>query len=154
MDALEPKILPRHLFGFCAGPDICDYCLEHGETMEKTYKRISYDSEFDLAYFSRVSAKGTKAEHSIDIGDFIIDISNRNRVIGLEVLDASKNLGMTKKQLSSVENTSIVVKYTPSSVVISLTLKIKNVEKEFRIPLVVDLMQGRAKHEKSQFAFA
>jgi uncharacterized protein YuzE len=112
--------------------------------------KMSYDSEEDILSLS----KGIKVKASIDIGDFIIDVDHRGLIVGLEILNASQNIGLKEEFLKSLEQASMQVTYKPNSVFIAIYMKMKNKEKEIRIPLTVDLGHGAVKTEKTQFAVA
>jgi len=118
--------------------------------MAKTNTKMSYDSEEDILSLS----KGVKAKASIDIGDFIIDVDNRGFIVGLEILNASQNLGIEEKLLRSLENAAMQVTYKPNYVYIAIFMKIKEKEKEIAIPLTIDLGHGSVKTERMQFAMA
>ncbi|MBN2052502.1 DUF2283 domain-containing protein [Candidatus Woesearchaeota archaeon] len=112
-------------------------------------KKIIYDSEEDILSLT----KGVKVKSSMDIGDFVIDIDHEGFISGIEILNASQNLGIEEEQLKTIEEASMNITYKPGHVLISLLLKSKRKEKEIAIPLTVDL--GRtAKTEKTRFAIA
>lgn len=111
---------------------------------------MTYDAEEDILSLS----KNVKVKASIDIGDFIIDVDHDGFVAGIEILNASQNLGLTEVQLASLEQASMNVTYKPNYVLIALLMKIKNKEKDITIPLTVDLGHGSIKTEKTRFAVA
>ncbi|MFH1211743.1 MAG: DUF2283 domain-containing protein [Candidatus Woesearchaeota archaeon] len=109
--------------------------------------KINYDQEDDILSLS----KEAKVKHSIDIGDFIVDIDHKGFVAGIEILNASENLNLSSKELALLEQASMVVSYKPNHVCIAITMKLKDKEKDITIPITVDL--GHAgKTEKSEFA--
>jgi len=57
----------------------------------KEYKatNLDYDMRNDSLY---IYTKGWKYKGSLDLGDIIISISEDGEIIGIEILDASKNL--------------------------------------------------------------
>ena len=60
---------------------------------------ISYDREVDAAY---ISISNEKPQAAIIVADGIhIDITGENRIVGIEILDASKKLSV--KSLFTVE---------------------------------------------------
>jgi len=65
---------------------------------------FDYDYYSDSLYISKTKEK---VKGSIRVGDFIMDISFDTRVIGLEILNASKNLGTTKKSLKNIKKAKI-----------------------------------------------
>jgi len=113
-------------------------------------KKMMYDSEEDILSLS----KGIKVKASIDIGDFIVDVDYSGFIVGIEILNASQNLGIKEEQLKSLEEASMNVIYKPNYVLVTLFLKSKGKEKEVAIPLTIDLGHGSIKTEKTQFAVA
>jgi len=63
--------------------------------------RIEYDSKADAMY---IWLRKTKYDVSEELAEnVIIDLDKRGRIIGIEVLDASKNLG--KELVNKILNT-------------------------------------------------
>src|SRR3989344_2692614 len=118
--------------------------------MAKINTKMKYDSEEDILSLS----KNIKVEASIDVGDFIVDIDHKGFVVGIEILNASQNIGMTESQLTSLETASMNVTYKPNYVYIVIFMKLKEKEKDIAIPLTLDLGHGSIKTEKTQFAMA
>jgi len=63
--------------------------------------RIEYDSKADAMYIWLRKAKYDVSEELAE--NVIIDLDKRGRIIGIEVLDASKNLG--KELVNKILNT-------------------------------------------------
>lgn len=63
--------------------------------------RIEYDSKADAMYIWLRKAKYDISEEIAE--NVIIDLDKRGRIIGIEVLDASKNLG--KELVNKILNT-------------------------------------------------
>jgi len=63
--------------------------------------RIEYDSRADAMYIWLRKAKYDVSEELAE--NVIIDLDKRGRIIGIEVLDASKNLG--KELVNKILNT-------------------------------------------------
>ena len=61
--------------------------------MAKQIKTIDYDLDEDILFISN----GEKVKASLDIGDFILDVNHNNLICGIEIMDASVNLGQIKK---------------------------------------------------------
>jgi len=111
--------------------------------------KIIYNQEENILTLS----KEKKVKHSIDIGDFIVDIAHDGLVAGIEILNASENLNLTQKELETVEQASMVVTYKPDNVRIAIVLKLEHKEKDITIPLTIELgHDGRT--EKSDFGVA
>lgn len=118
--------------------------------MEKNNTRINYDYEEDILSFS----KGNKVISSVDIGDFVIDIDTNNLVSGLEILNSSENLKLSREQLKKIQKVSMIVTYKPNYVYIYLVIKLKNIEKNITMPFTIDLGHKTAKTENINFAVA
>ncbi|PIN88740.1 hypothetical protein COU61_03645, partial [Candidatus Pacearchaeota archaeon CG10_big_fil_rev_8_21_14_0_10_35_13] len=73
--------------------------------MARQIKTIDYDSDNDIFFIS----DGEKVKASLDIGDFILDVSHDNLICGVEIMDASENLGISKENLRTVQNIKMSV---------------------------------------------
>ena len=73
--------------------------------MARTIKTIDYDIDNDIFFVS----DGEKVKSSIDIGDFVLDVDHRNLICGIEIMDASENLGIDKEILKNVETLEIFI---------------------------------------------
>ena len=72
-----------------------------------------YDKELDILHvYSDEIKKGVKG--CMSIGDFNIDISNDNKVVGIEVEEASKILNLSKEVLSSPDSVDLIIRKTGS----------------------------------------
>ncbi len=108
--------------------------------------RINYDYEEDILAMS----KGKKSKESIDVGDFIVDIDAQGFVAGIEILNASENLKISRQQLKMLKKASMVVRYKPDHIYISLVLSLKEKEKDITIPLILN--SGHTTTQKTVFA--
>ncbi len=113
--------------------------------MAKEIKTIIYDEEYDIFYLSN----GDKVRESIDIGDFVLDVSHNNLICGVEIMDASENLGMGKEILKSVKSIKMSVNYKTNHVYVLLTITFKKAGKEANvsIPLTLGLGHKEPKRE-------
>ncbi len=105
--------------------------------MAKEIKTIDYDSEQDIFFINN----GNKVQASIDIGDFILDVNHNNLICGIEVMDASENLGISKESLRNIKNIKMSVNYNTNHVYVLLvmTFKKKGKEVNMSIPLTLNL---------------
>jgi uncharacterized protein YuzE len=115
--------------------------------MAKSIAEIKYDAEEDILSFW----KGNPSQSSIEIGDFIIDIDSKGFVSGLEILNVSENLEMSREILGNIENASMAVVYKPGYVYILIRVKLKGKDKNISIPLTVDLGHKKVKREEIVF---
>lgn len=68
-------------------------------------KKIRYDKENDILYVH----KGKKEADSLPIGDYIVEFSHDNKVVGMEVLNASSNLSMMLEDRISPEDLDSII---------------------------------------------
>ena len=77
--------------------------------MEGKVTKISYNEEDDILLIY----KDGKVKGNLMIGGFVIDISYRGEVIGIEVLDATENLKMfniTKDMMKYIKSARLISK--------------------------------------------
>src|SRR3989344_5965526 len=89
--------------------------------MAKKIKTIDYDSNNDILFLSN----GKKVKSSLDIGDFVLDVSHDNLICGIEIMDASENLGIDKEFLKHVQNVKMSVSYKTNHVFVLLMITFK-----------------------------
>ncbi|MEK6891458.1 MAG: DUF2283 domain-containing protein [Nanoarchaeota archaeon] len=113
--------------------------------MAKQIKRIDYDLENDIFSISN----GEKVKASIDIGDFILDVNHKNLICGMEIMDASENLGIAKEVLGNIQNMKMSITYKTNHVYVLLNIVFKKQGKEVnvQIPLTLNLGHKTPKKE-------
>ena len=89
--------------------------------MARQIKTIDYDYENDIFSVSN----GDRVKASLDVGDFILDVSNDNLVCGIEIMDASENLGVSKEVLGNIQNMKMSVTYKTNHVYVLLMIVFK-----------------------------
>jgi uncharacterized protein YuzE len=87
--------------------------------MAKQIKTIDYDEENDDLFISI----GEKVKASLDIGDFILDVSHDNLICGIEIMNASENLGVEKDILNKIKSMKMSVRYKTNHVYVLLIRK-------------------------------
>ena len=104
---------------------------EIGEIMAKNAK-VDYDSKCDSLYVFT----GRKANDSIELGNYVVDFDNDEKVSGIEIFDISKMLGVSKPMidLAKVKDAQLNVSQSKSSIYVMVLLRAvmagKSVEKE------------------------
>ena len=100
-------------------------------------KTIDYDSQNDILFISN----GEKVKASLDIGDFVLDVSHNNLISGIEIMDVSENLGIAKDILKNIKSMKMSVTYKTNYVYVLLMIIFKKEDKEVnvQIPLTLDL---------------
>ena len=117
--------------------------------MARKIKVIDYDSKNDIFSIS----EGEKVKASIDIGDFILDVSHKNLICGIEIMDASENLGINKNVLKNIENIKMSVNYKTNHVYILLMIMFKQKGKEVNIPIPLTLDLGHKVPKKELLVY-
>lgn len=101
--------------------------------------KIDYDEENDVLYLYT----GEKAKDSLQIDNFVIDFSSENKIVGIEVMDASKILSelsqtdLSKEALSKIENAGISVYQSRELIYILLVLhlSVRGQKVDVRVPV-------------------
>jgi uncharacterized protein YuzE len=99
--------------------------------------KINYDEENDILYVY----SGEKAKDSLEIDNFVLDISPDNRIVGVEIFDAinylSKVSGLkiSKESLSNISDVRMQFYQRKELfyVLIFLALKVEGKEKEINL---------------------
>jgi uncharacterized protein YuzE len=94
-------------------------------------KRISYDKENDLLFIHKGFYENEKFKTNIDIGDLILDLSTKKRIVGIEIINASeflKEFGIGKSTMENMEDAKFEAQIKPNSIIIGLKLKTKKEE--------------------------
>src|SRR3989344_51765 len=98
--------------------------------MAKQIKTIDYDATNDILFISN----DEKVKTSLDVGDFILNVNHANLICGVEIMDASENLGVSKEVLGSIKNIKMSVTYKTNHVYILLMITFNKEDKEVNIP--------------------
>lgn len=106
--------------------------------MARPIKTIDYDSDNDILFMS----DGEKVKSSLDIGDFVLDVSHDNLICGIEVMDASENLGVSKEFLDNIQNIKMSVTYKTNYVYVLLMMTFKKEDQVVNIPIPLTLDLG------------
>lgn len=117
--------------------------------MAKPIKTIDYDFDNDIFFLSN----GEKIKASLDIGDFILDVSHENLICGIEIMDASENLGISKENLKFIQNIKMSVTYKTNNVFILLMMIFKKEDKEVNVPIPLTLSLGHKASKKEELVY-
>jgi len=99
--------------------------------------KVDYDEENDVLWVF----VGEKVKDSLEIDNFIIDFSHENKVVGVEILDASEIISklsqteISKEMLSEIKEASInfIQSKELFFIIIGLLTTINKVQKEIPI---------------------
>ncbi|MBT4174052.1 DUF2283 domain-containing protein [archaeon] len=97
---------------------------------------ISYDKENDIFAIHKGFASDEKFKGNIDVGDLILDVSTKERIVGIEILNASvflKEFGVSKEILEGFIDVKFNVVTKGNTISIGIILKTKDVEKPIKI---------------------
>ena len=117
--------------------------------MARQIKTIDYDADNDIFFIS----DGEKVKASLDIGDFILDVNHENLICGVEVMDASENLGVSKEVLGSIQNMKMSVTYKTNHVYVLLMITFKKEDKEVNIPIPLTIGLGHKEPKKEVLVY-
>jgi len=106
--------------------------------MASPIKTIDYDSDNDILFISN----GEKVKASLDIGDFVLDVSHDNLICGIEIMDASTNLGISKENLSDIKSMEMSVNYKTNNILVLLRIMFKQGNKMVNIPIPLSIGLG------------
>jgi len=88
--------------------------------------KFNYDKENDILAIHKGFSNGEKFKGNVDVGELILDISNKSRIRGIEILDASKYLGIEREILSSAKNGEFNISQNVDRILIGINLKCKD----------------------------
>ena len=117
--------------------------------MAKQIKTIDYDADNDIFFIS----DGEKVKASLDIGDFILDVDHSNFICGIEIMDASENLGISKENLKHIQNIKMSVTYKTNHVYVLLMMVFKKEDKEVNVPIPLTLDLGHKTPRKEMMVY-
>jgi len=106
--------------------------------MAKQIKKIDYDFDNDIFFIS----DGEKVKTSLDIGNFVLDVNHNNLICGIEVMDASENLGVSKEVLGNIQNIKMSVTYKTNHVYVLLMMVFKKKGKDVNVQIPLTLSLG------------
>lgn len=96
---------------------------------------VFYDRENDILAIHKECAHNEKFKGNIDTGQVVLDVSTNERIIGLEVMNASsffEEFSLNEELLKNIEKVDFTAKQSPNGIVIGLLFQVKN--KIERIP--------------------
>lgn len=96
--------------------------------------KTNYDSKNDIIY---IYSKESPVDYSIDFDDIILDCS-KNKITGIEIMDASKKLNTLSKNLK-IKKTEMKINHTKNSIEINLNIEFEKQNTEnllLKLPLV------------------
>jgi len=82
-----------------------------------------YDATNDILAIHKEFKNGEKFKTNIDVGSVVLDLSNKGRIIGLELMNASD---IFKKEDFDVTEAKFDADITPKNILIKIFLKTKN----------------------------
>ncbi len=93
-----------------------------------------YDFSQDLLYLYK---EGEKVKFSVEVlENFVIDVA-ANKIVGLEIFNASKVLDVDKKDLKNIKKAGLSTLIRGNGVAYSLQLEKINLESQLQIPVKI-----------------
>ncbi len=96
-------------------------------------KIVAYDREHDILVVHKGFASTERFKANIDVGDLILDVSNKGRIRGIEILEASaffKEFNIPTSLLASLVDADFHAQLKPNLIQLRLHLRTKTVERE------------------------
>jgi len=100
---------------------------------EKRMTHFEYHEKDDIAVFEH--GDYDDYERSVDVANFVVDLSESGEFLGLEVIGASERLPLTKEQLSQIEEVEIMVQKDEDSMMATIVLKQGNEKTSLKLPV-------------------
>ena len=101
--------------------------------------KVDYDQKWDILYIYK---EGEKIKFSIEaLNNFIIDIGFDGKVVGLEILNASKALKVAKNDLKNIKGAKITTLIRDKIYGVIYTLQLDKIllESELQLPARIKL---------------
>jgi len=117
--------------------------------MAKQIETIDYDLENDIFFISN----GEKVKASLDIGDFILDVNHNNFICGMEIMNATENLGINKEEMKKINNIKMSINYKTNHVYVLLMIVFVKKEKEVNIQIPLTLNLGHKTPVKEMLVY-
>lgn len=103
---------------------------------------VYYDEKNDILSIHKKFSDDEKFKGNIDIGKIILDVSNKERIRGIEIIDATeflKEFNITRGILKNIEKADFRVVSNPNGIFIGLLIKAKNTPQEMPAKIAVPL---------------
>jgi uncharacterized protein YuzE len=82
-----------------------------------------YDTTNDILAIHKEFTKGEKFKTNIDVGSVVLDLSNKGRIIGLELSNVTD---IFKQDYSDITDAKFDAEITPKNILIKIFLKTKD----------------------------
>mgnify|MGYP000046595025 CR=1 FL=1 len=117
--------------------------------MAKEIKTIDYDFKNDIFFVS----DREKVKASLDVGDFILDVNHKNLISGIEIMNASENLGISKEILKNIKSMKISVTYKTNNVYVLLMMSFNKKDKDVNVQIPLTLNLGHKVPTKEMLVY-
>ena len=97
---------------------------------------IRYDSKEDILLVHEGYKPDETFKGNIDLGEIVLDLSTKGRVVGIEIMNAKKffnELGFSGENLKKITKATIKATITKGSLIVFLTVKAGEVETKAQI---------------------
>ena len=92
-------------------------------------KLVFYDKENDILSIHKTLSSDEKFKGNIDAGQFILDVSTKGRVFGIEVVNAIdffQEFNVGKDILENLSSADFRVSVRPNGIIVGIVFKTKN----------------------------
>lgn len=84
---------------------------------------FNYEKENDILAMHKGFYTDERFKGNVDIGDLILDVSSKGRIVGIEILNASKFLKEFNLKLNDIKTADFKTAIKHNNILISLILK-------------------------------
>ncbi len=117
--------------------------------MDRFLKKIGksdYDLKNDIFFFK---VKNREYSHSIELHNLVIDFDKEDFIVGLQIFDASKLFGISKKQLNNLQNFNMKSQIKEGTIQINLnfSMNIRNKRVEYK-PIIFEKIDDKIPNSK------
>ncbi len=105
-------------------------------------KLIFYDKENDILSLHKTLLSDEKFKGNVDAGQFILDVSTKGRVIGIEVMNAIdffREFNVGKDILENLSAANFHVNMRPDGIIVGIVFKAKNLKQDIPAKIAVPL---------------
>lgn len=107
---------------------------------------ISYDKENDILSIHKGFSSEEKFKGNIDAGQVVFDISTKGKIVGIEIMNASKffkEFNINKQILINTTDVKFNVTKTPDGIVVGILFKSENIEHPAKIAVPLETPRQR-----------
>ena len=104
--------------------------------------KVDYDVEYDILYF-KINDK-LDYDHSIEVDNFVVDFDEENTLIGVQIMEASGFLKLSKKEVEKVKKWMLEISLDNGRMYLNIEFKVKQGNKTYvRNPIIIESLNEK-----------